>query len=184
MRFQDGTSNVSEAAGARWRFHARSVLGLPSDGPRYFAETIQGFFAEILNVKYRGRHRSIWWCWRVFCCSAHCTGRFRCDEDTSFRGRRIIWMAGALFRDVLGWLFLLRLLYFGCFMCDEDQSLEQFFVAGAIFGDAGEWLLMLRALYRRFHVLRLPNGIMLCTLQYGVVLCNTLYYCVVRSSTL
>ena len=28
---QDGTSKVSEAAGARWRFHARIILGLSSN---------------------------------------------------------------------------------------------------------------------------------------------------------
>ena len=31
MRLQDGTSKVSEAAGARWRFHARIILGLSSN---------------------------------------------------------------------------------------------------------------------------------------------------------
>ena len=31
MRLQDGTSQVSEAAGARWRFHARIMFGMSSN---------------------------------------------------------------------------------------------------------------------------------------------------------
>ena len=39
MRLQDGTSKVSEAAGARWRFHPRIILGLSSDYPRNLLES-------------------------------------------------------------------------------------------------------------------------------------------------
>ena len=51
MRLQDGTSKVSEAAGARSRFHGRIIV----DYPRIvflLAEAIQGLSAEILNLKY------------------------------------------------------------------------------------------------------------------------------------
>ena len=40
--------------------------------------------------------------------SAHCTGRFMCDEDQSWQS---IFVAGALFGDVGGWLLSLRALY-------------------------------------------------------------------------
>ena len=39
MRLQDGTSKVSEAAGARWRFYPRIMFGLSSDYPRNVVES-------------------------------------------------------------------------------------------------------------------------------------------------
>ena len=61
IRLQDGASKVSEAAGAKWRFHPRIILGLSSNRLYIIilAEAIQGFFAEILNSIFRGR-RSNW----------------------------------------------------------------------------------------------------------------------------
>ena len=53
MRREDGRSQVSEAAGARW---PRIVFKL--------AEAIQGFRDQILNSEFGGR-RSTWWVWRV-----------------------------------------------------------------------------------------------------------------------
>ena len=73
-RLQDGRSKVSEAAGARWRFYRRIMLGyhrISSDivGYRWIvfllAEAIQGFSVEMLTSEFRGR-RSIWWGWRIW----------------------------------------------------------------------------------------------------------------------
>ena len=67
MRLQDGTTKVSEAAGARWRFYLRIIFGSCSDHGRIvfiLAEAIQGFSADILNSEFRGR-RSIWRSWRM-----------------------------------------------------------------------------------------------------------------------
>ena len=53
-RFQDRTSKVSEAAGARWRFHGRIIVGLSSDCRRIvflLAEAIHGVSAEVLNLQ-------------------------------------------------------------------------------------------------------------------------------------
>ena len=47
MRLQDGTSKVSEAAGARWRFYRRIILGLSSSRIVFIlAEAIHGFPAD------------------------------------------------------------------------------------------------------------------------------------------
>ena len=54
MRLQDGTSKVSEAAGARWRFHGRIIVGLSSECRRIvflLAEAIHGVSAEMLNLQ-------------------------------------------------------------------------------------------------------------------------------------
>ena len=54
-RLQDGTSKVSEAAGARWRFCVRIMLGyrrISSDYGRIvflLAEALQGVSAQILS---------------------------------------------------------------------------------------------------------------------------------------
>ena len=67
MGLQDGTRKVSEAAGARWRFYVRIMLGSCAEYPRIvfiLAEAIQEFLAQILNSEFRGR-RSIWWGLRV-----------------------------------------------------------------------------------------------------------------------
>ena len=62
-RLQDGTSKVSEAAGARWRFYPR----ISSDSVRIvflLAEAFREFPLKSWASRFRGR-RSIWWSWRV-----------------------------------------------------------------------------------------------------------------------
>ena len=69
-RPQAGTSKVSEAAGARWRFCVRmcsDVFGLSSDYPRIvflLAEAFREFPLKSWASRFRGR-RSIWWGCRV-----------------------------------------------------------------------------------------------------------------------
>ena len=66
-RLQAGTSKVSEAAGARWRFYRR----ISSDYPRiivessfYWRKHFRDFPLKSWPSRFRGR-RSIWWGWRV-----------------------------------------------------------------------------------------------------------------------
>ena len=42
-RLQDGTSKVSEASGARWRFYARIMLGLSSNRLSFGGSTSRSF---------------------------------------------------------------------------------------------------------------------------------------------
>ena len=72
----------------------------------------------------------------------HCTGRFIWDKDQS---SETLFVAGAVFGEVGGWLRVLRAMYTGRFMWDK-------FVAGAKLGEVGGWLRVLRALYWTFHV--------------------------------
>ena len=66
-RLQAGTSKVSEAAGARWRFYPR----ISSDYPRimvessfYWRKHFRDSPRKSWPSRFRGR-RSIWWGWRV-----------------------------------------------------------------------------------------------------------------------
>ena len=68
-RVRGRTGKVSEAAGARWRFHARIVVGLSSDCRRtvvessfYWRKQFTEFPLKSWTYRFRGR-RSIWWGW-------------------------------------------------------------------------------------------------------------------------
>ena len=112
---QDRTGKVSEAAGARWRFHA----GLSSHYPRIvflLAEALQGVSAEILSFKiswqaqYLVRLEGAVYLVRLegdFTCSTHWKWRFICDAD---QGCDSFCVAGAVFAEFEGWLYLLRAL--------------------------------------------------------------------------
>ena len=70
MRLQDGTSKVSEAAGARCDF----LIGLCSDYPRIIfilAEAIQRVSAEILNLKISWQAQYLLRLEVDIACSAH-----------------------------------------------------------------------------------------------------------------
>ena len=103
-RLQDGTSKVSEAAGARWRFYRRIMLGLSSNRLSIGGSTS----AEILSFKiswqaqYLVRLEG-----DLFTCSAHWKWRFICDADHWWHS---FCVAGAVFGEVGGWLLLLRAL--------------------------------------------------------------------------
>ena len=107
-RLQDGTSKVSEAAGARWRFHGRIILGLWSDYPRIvflLAEALQGVSAQILSFKISWQAQYLLSFKGDFTCSAHWKWRFICDADHWWH-----WfcVAGAVFGEVGGWHCLLH----------------------------------------------------------------------------
>ena len=60
MRLQDGTSQVSEAAGARWRFYPRIIL----ESSFYWRKQFTEFPLKSWTYRFRGR-RSIWWGWKL-----------------------------------------------------------------------------------------------------------------------
>ena len=101
-RLQDGTSKVSEAAGARWQFHAR----ISSDYPRIvflLAEALQGVSAEILSFKISWQAQYLVRLEGDFACSMHWKWRCICDADHWWHS---FCVAGAVFGEVGGWLFV------------------------------------------------------------------------------
>ena len=76
-----------EAAGARWRFYRRIMLGLSSDYPRivyFLAEARQGVSAEILSLKISWQAQYLVSLKGDFTCSAHWKWRFICEADQSW----------------------------------------------------------------------------------------------------
>ena len=74
-RVRGRTGKVSEAAGARWRFHARMVVGLSSDCRRIvflLAEAIHGVAAEVLNLQISWQAQYLVRLVADCACSAHC----------------------------------------------------------------------------------------------------------------
>ena len=109
-RLRDRTSKVSEAAGARWRFYPRIILGSWSDYPRIvfiLAEAIQRVSAAILNLKISWQAQYLLRFQVDFACSAHSKWRFICDADQSWDS---FCVAGAVIGEFEGWLYLLRAL--------------------------------------------------------------------------
>ena len=110
-RLQDGTSKVSEAAGARWRFCVR----MWSDYPRIILElssnrlsiggSIQGVSAEIWRFQISWQAHYLVRVQGDFTCSTHWKWRFICDADQWWHS---FCVAGAVFGDVGGRLYLLR----------------------------------------------------------------------------
>ena len=108
MRLQDGTSKVSEAAGARWRFHARIIVGMSSECRRIvflLAEAIQRVSAAILNLKISWQAQYLLRLEVDIACSAHWKWSFIWDADQTWDA---FCVAGAVFGEVRGWLCLLR----------------------------------------------------------------------------
>ena len=106
MRLQDGTSKVSEAAGARWRFYRRIMFGLCSDYRQIvflLAEAIHGVSAEILNLQISWQAQYLVRLEVDFACSAHWKWRFICDADQSWDS---FCVAGAVFGEVGVWVFV------------------------------------------------------------------------------
>ena len=140
MRLQDGTSKVSEAAGARWRFYPRNVV----ESSFYWRKQFMEFPLKSWTCRFCGR-RSIWWGWRVTLLAP------RIVNDVSYvtRINREIHFA-------LQAQYLVNLSCDVCcsahckwrFICDADQSWDSFFVAGAVFGEVGVWLFVAGAAFR------------------------------------
>ena len=123
---QDRTGKVPEAAGARWRFYRRissdtsdivryrrissDIVGLCSDYGRIvflLAEALQGVFAQILSFKFSWQAQYLVRLQGDFTCSTHWKWGFICDADHRWHS---FFMAGAIFAEVAGWLYLLRAL--------------------------------------------------------------------------
>ena len=140
-RLQAGTSKVSEAAGARWRFYRR----ISSDYGRIvflLAEALQGFSAQILTFKISWQAQYLVRLEGDLTGSAHWKWRFICDADHWWH-----WfcVAGAVFGEVGG----------------------SFCVAGAVFGEVGGWLFVTGAALR--DILGDSRDAKCCILQYKIV---------------
>ena len=106
-RPQAGTSQVSEAAGARWRFCGRmwsDVFGLSSNRLS-IGGSIQGVSAEILSFKISWQAQYLVRLEGDLIGSAHWKWRFICDAD---EGCDSFCVAGAVFAEFEGWLYLLH----------------------------------------------------------------------------
>ena len=105
-RLQDGTSKVSEAAGARWRFCVRIIVGYPriSSNRLSIGGSIQGVSAEIWRFQISWQAHYLVRLQGDFTCSTHWKWRFICDADQWWHS---FCVAGAVFGDVGGWLYLL-----------------------------------------------------------------------------
>ena len=124
-RLQDRTGKVSKAAGARWRFYRR----ISSDYGRivflYWRKHFREFLLKSWASSFRGR-RSIWWGWRVtLLAPAHWKWRFICDADHWWHS---FCVAGAVFGEVGGWLYLLPALEMTFYMW--RRSLMTFILRG------------------------------------------------------
>ena len=100
-RVRGRTGKVSEAAGARWRFHARIVVGLSSECRRIvflLAEAIHGVSAAILNLKISWQAQYLLRLEVDIACSAHWKWSFIWDADQTW---------DSVFAEVGGWLCLL-----------------------------------------------------------------------------
>ena len=86
MRLQDGTSKVSEAAGARWRFYRRissDILGL-SPNRLYIGGSNSGSFPWNLELEFSWQAQYLVMLEGDSCCSARWNGRFICQENAFF----------------------------------------------------------------------------------------------------
>ena len=107
-RLQDGTSKVSEAAGARWRFYRRiwsDVVGLLNH--LSIGGSIQGVSAEILSFKISWQAQCLVRLDGDFTASTHWKWGCICDADHWWLA---FCVAGAVFGEVAGCLCLLRAL--------------------------------------------------------------------------
>ena len=145
-RLQAGTSKVSEAAGARWRFYpriilgcVRIILGLSSDYPRIvflLAEAFREYPLKSSASRFRDR-RSIWWGWRVTSLAP------RIGNEVSYVTQIIddihfAWQAQYLVR--LEGDFTCSTHGKWAFICDADHWWHWFCVAGAVFAKVGGWV--------------------------------------------
>ena len=127
-RLQDGRSKVSEAAGARWRFHPRIMVGSWSDYPRIvfiLAEAIQRVSAAILNLKISWQAQYLLRLEVDIACSAHWKWSFIWDADQTWDS---FCVAGAVFAEVGGWLCLLCALEMTFHM--RRESIMRFILRG------------------------------------------------------
>ena len=165
-RLQAGTSKVSEAAGARWRFYRR----ISSDYPRiivessfYWRKHFREFPMKSWASRFRGR-RSIWWGWRVTLVAP------RIGNEVSYVTQIIddihfAWQAQYLVR--LEGDFTCSTHWKWGIICDADHWWHSFCVAGAVFGEVGGWLFVTGAALR--DILGDSRDAKCCILQYKIV---------------
>ena len=112
-RLQAGTSKVSEAAGARWRFYPRIILGCVriilglSSNRLSIGGSIQGVSAEIFSFKISWQAQYLVRLEGDLTCFTHWKWGFICDADHRWHS---FCVAGAVFGEVGGWLYLLHAL--------------------------------------------------------------------------
>ena len=138
-RFQDRTSKVSEAAGARWRFHGRIMVGLSSNRLYIGGSNSESFRCNLeLKDFVAGAVFAEVGGWHCLLCVNEVSYETRIKHEIHFA-----WQAQ----------YLLRLeVDIACsahfkwrFTCDADQSWDAFCVAGAVFGEVRGWLCLPRA---------------------------------------
>ena len=141
MRLQDGTTKVSEAAGARWRFYRRIIVGMSSNRLSIGGSNSRSF-CWILNLQISWQAQYLVRLEADCACSAHCKWRFMCNANHD----HFSWQAQYLVRFEVD---------FACsahckwrFICDADQSWDSFCVAGAVFGEVGVRLFVAGAAFR------------------------------------
>ena len=140
-RLQDGKSKVPEAAGARWRFYPRIILGLSSDilgYPRISSDILESSFY------WRKHSGSIRWNLEL--------------QDFVVKAQYLVRLEG----DLTGsahWKWR--------FICDADHWWHWFCVAGAVFGEVGGWLFVAGAALR--DILGDSWDAKCCILQYKIV---------------
>ena len=165
-RLQDGTSKVSEAAGARWRFCVRIILELCSNYPRIvflLAEAFRELALKSGAFRFRGR-RTIWWGCRVTLLAP------RIGNDLSYVTQisddiHFAWQAQYLV--MLEGDFTCSAQWQWRFICRADLSSNSFCVAGAVFGEVGGWLFVTGAALR--DILGDSWDAKCCILQYKIV---------------
>ena len=161
-RLQDGTSKVSEAAGARWRFCGRIVVGCVRI-VFLLAEAFRELPLKSGASRFRGR-RTIWWGCRVTLLAP------RIGNDVSYVTQisddmHFAWQAQYLV--MLEGDFTCSTHWKWRFICDADQWWHSFCVAGAVFGEVGGRLFVAGAAHR--DILGDSRSAKCCILQYKIV---------------
>ena len=171
-RLQDGTSKVSEAAGARWRFYPRissDILGyrrIILGYPRIvflLAEAFREYPLKSSASRFRDR-RSICWGWRVTSLAP------RIGNEVSYVTQIIddihfAWQAQYVVRLEGG--FTCSTHWKWGFICDADHWWHSFCVAGAVFGEVRVGLFVTGAALR--DILGDSRSAKCCILQYKIV---------------
>ena len=148
-RLQEGRSKVPEAAGARWRFYRRIMLGYRRI-VFLLAEAFREFPLKSWASRFRGR-RSVWWGWTVTLLPPRIGNEvayvMQIIDDLHFawQAQYLVRLQGA-FACSAHWKW-------GC-ICDADHWWLAFCVAGAVFGEVAGCLCLLRALEMTFDMCR------------------------------
>ena len=158
--------------------YRRIIVGLSSDYGRIvflLAEALQGVSDEILSFKISWQAQYLVRLEGDFSCSTHWKWGFICDADHWWHS---FCVAGAVFGEVGGWLYLLHALEMSfhmwrrsvmtCRIIDVDaDQWHSFCVAGAVFGEVGGWLFVTGAALR--DILGDSRDAKCCILQYKIV---------------